>query len=87
MSKRFNNYEEDDHEGKSSSRSGSGKKGKWTEDEDELLRDGINELGKQWTEIARRIKGRTGHDCLLRWEKYIRPDLIKDPWSSEVIKQ
>ena len=79
MSKRNNKHGEDNRKV-----SESGLRGKWSEDEDELLRDGVNELGKQWTEISRRILGRTGVDCCRRWEYYLRPDLIKGSWSSEV---
>ena len=82
MSKRYNIREGDEYEvvGKSNS----GRQGKWTEEEDELLRDGVHELGKEWNEIARRVNGRTSKDCMMRWEYHIRPDLIKGPWSAEV---
>ena len=72
-----NDYEEDGAKT-------SGRRGKWTEEEDELLREGVEELGKQWTAIARRINDRSGQDCLHRWEFSLRPDLIKGPWSAEV---
>ena len=84
MSKRNNNRDEDEYEGVDKVGQ-SGNKGKWSDEEDNLLRDGMNELGKEWHDIARRIKGRTGHDCLMRWEYHLRPDLVKGPWSPEVI--
>ena len=60
---------------------------KWSEEENELLRNGVEELGLQkWAVIARRIKGRTGADCRIKWERSLRPDLVKGRWSREVIK-
>ena len=87
MSKRVNHDEDDENDDEDEveiKRSKSGNKGKWTAEEDELLRDGLNELGNEWTEIAKRIKGRTGRDCNHRWNNCIRPDIIKGHWSTEV---
>ena len=83
MSRRFNNHEETEYEGKFK-KSSRGNKGKWSEEEDELLRDGVNELGNQWSEIAKRITGRTIIDCHQRWEYSLNPDLVKGPWTPEV---
>ena len=58
--------------------------GKWTRDEDNLLRDGVKELGNHWAAISRRIKGRSGNDCHHRWDRSLRPDLVKGFWSAEV---
>lgn len=85
MSKRVNNHDEKDDEYEVvSNRSKSGNKGKWTEEEDDLLRDSVNELGNEWVEIAKRIKGRTCQDCHHRWNRGISPDLVKGHWSPEV---
>ena len=58
--------------------------GKWTAAEDNLLREGVNELGKQWAKISQRIEGRTGNDCHHRWDRCLRPDILKAPWTEEV---
>ena len=57
---------------------------KWSDEENELLRNGVEELGNQWAGIARRIKGRTGTDCKIRWERSLRPDLVKGLWTAQV---
>jgi hypothetical protein len=59
------------------------KHGKWSEDEDELLRAAINEYGeKQWRLIAEKVKGRSPIQCLHRWSKILKPGLVKGPWSA-----
>jgi hypothetical protein len=35
------------------------KKGEWTEEEDELIAQGVAELGTRWSEIVKRLPGRT----------------------------
>jgi hypothetical protein len=58
--------------------------GKWSEEEDEVLRSAVREWGgKNWKKIANRLKGRTDVQCLHRWQKVLRPGLIKGPWTPE----
>ena len=58
------------------------KKGRWTKDEDELLRKAVDELGeKQWRAVSQRVPGRTTIQCLHRWNKILKPGLVKGPWS------
>lgn len=60
-------------------------RGNWTEAEDELLRNAVTEyLGKNWKRIAERIPDRSDVQCLHRWQKVLRPGLIKGPWTPEV---
>jgi len=59
-------------------------RGNWTEAEDELLRNAVTEyLGKNWKRIAERIPDRSDVQCLHRWQKVLRPGLIKGPWTPE----
>lgn len=52
--------------------------GKWTEEEDALLRQAVNEFGgRSWKKIALRLNGRTDVQCLHRWQKVLKPGLIK----------
>ena len=68
--------------GTSSNLTASGKRrasmGKWTEEEDALLRQAVNEFGgRSWKKIALRLNGRTDVQCLHRWQKVLKPGLIK----------
>ena len=58
--------------------------GKWTEDEDEVLRQAVSDYGgKSWKKIASRLEGRTDVQCLHRWQKVLKPGLVKGPWTTE----
>lgn len=58
--------------------------GKWTEEEDEVLRQAVSDFGgKSWKKIASRLSGRTDVQCLHRWQKVLKPGLIKGPWTPE----
>lgn len=45
---------------------------KWTEDEDRILIDKINKIGKKWTEIASYFNGRSGSDIKNRWYSHLK---------------
>jgi Myb-like DNA-binding domain len=58
--------------------------GKWTEDEDDSLREAVSDYdGKSWKKVAARLPGRTDVQCLHRWQKVLKPGLIKGPWTPE----
>jgi hypothetical protein len=58
--------------------------GKWTEEEDEILRQAVSDFGgKSWKKIACRLDGRTDVQCLHRWQKVLKPGLVKGPWTPE----
>ncbi|KAF4384759.1 hypothetical protein F8388_002917 [Cannabis sativa] len=58
--------------------------GKWTAEEDEILRRAVHHYkGKNWKKIAECFKDRTDVQCLHRWQKVLNPELIKGPWSKE----
>jgi hypothetical protein len=58
--------------------------GKWSEDEDEVLRRAVREFGgKNWKKIASRLRGRSDVQCLHRWQKVLRPGLVKGSWTPE----
>ena len=58
--------------------------GKWSEEEDELLRQAVKDFyGRNWKKIACRLEGRTDVQCLHRWQKVLRPGLVKGPWTAE----
>lgn len=45
---------------------------KWTEDEDKILIEKINKIGKKWTEIASYFNGRSGSDIKNRWYSHLK---------------
>ncbi|BEJ17413.1 hypothetical protein CspHIS471_0608140 [Cutaneotrichosporon sp. HIS471] len=60
------------------------RKGRWSPDEDDLLRKLYAELGPQWKAIALRIPGRKDDQVSKRWRDVLAPELTsKKPWSDE----
>ncbi|CAK9784766.1 hypothetical protein CC85DRAFT_285241 [Cutaneotrichosporon oleaginosum] len=60
------------------------RKGRWSPEEDELLRKLYAELGPQWKAIALRIPGRKDDQVSKRWRDVLAPELTsKKPWSDE----
>lgn len=59
-------------------------RGSWTAEEDDLLKRAVTEYGgRNWKKIAEQISDRTDVQCLHRWQKVLRPGLIKGPWTVE----
>ncbi|WWC63765.1 uncharacterized protein I303_106370 [Kwoniella dejecticola CBS 10117] len=59
------------------------RKGKWTTEEDEKLKNLYDELGPQWKDIALRIPGRKDDQVSKRWRDVLDPKLTpKKPWAS-----
>ncbi|KAF4142087.1 Myb-like DNA-binding domain [Phytophthora infestans] len=60
-------------------------KGKrWTTDQDDALRKAVDEFGQRnWKAIASRVDGRNHAQCLQRWNKVLKPGLVKGHWSFE----
>jgi len=61
-------------------------RGKWERDEDEMLIDLVNELGKSWSTISKRMQWRTPDQCLHRYEKVLRPNRRSGKWTVEEVK-
>jgi hypothetical protein len=58
--------------------------GKWTLAEDEALRKAVDaNNSRNWKKIAMSLPGRTDVQCLHRWQKVLKPGLIKGPWTPE----
>ncbi|KAF0697266.1 Aste57867_12038 [Aphanomyces stellatus] len=58
--------------------------GKWTAAEDEALRLAVERNGNEnWKAIADIVKTRNHSQCLQRWNKVLKPGLIKGNWSPE----
>ncbi|TMW67099.1 hypothetical protein Poli38472_012215 [Pythium oligandrum] len=58
---------------------------RWSREEDERLRDAVQRFGgKNWKMIAETLgRGRTDVQCLHRWNKVLKPGLVKGPWTPE----
>lgn len=56
-------------------------KGKWTPEEDKMLVDAVKIYGTQnWQCVAQMMDGRTGQQCLHRYEKAINPEIKRGRW-------
>lgn len=59
---------------------------RWTKEEDERLRQAVEAVGaKNWKRISMEFffDKRTDVQCLHRWQKVLRPGLVKGPWTKE----
>ncbi|KAK8807033.1 hypothetical protein WA158_003792 [Blastocystis sp. Blastoise] len=67
------------------------KKGHWTQQEDELLREIVQQnidpsdpsRPLSWATIAVTIQGRTAKQCRERWMNHLDPTVNKGPWSAQ----
>ncbi|KAG0354836.1 hypothetical protein BGZ54_001451, partial [Gamsiella multidivaricata] len=59
------------------------KKGGWTEEEDHLLRTGVENFRGQWSKIAERIQGRTDDQCAKRWRESLDPEIDRAAWTPD----
>ncbi|KAG0308497.1 hypothetical protein BGZ98_007766 [Dissophora globulifera] len=59
------------------------RKGGWTEEEDHLLRTGVQKFRGQWSKIAERIQGRTDDQCAKRWRESLDPEIDRAAWTPE----
>jgi len=51
------------------------KKGEWTEEEDRLIAEGVKELGTKWSEIVKRLPGRTDNAIKNRYNSGARREV------------
>ncbi|OQS00909.1 myb-like DNA-binding protein [Achlya hypogyna] len=59
-------------------------KGKWTDEEDNALRRAVELNGNEnWKAIAELVPGRNHSQCLQRWNKVLKPGLIKGNWAPD----
>ena len=60
------------------------KKGFWTEDEDKILQNWIDDVGpRHWVRVARLIPGRNGKQCREHWFNNLNSQIIKGNWTDE----
>lgn len=59
------------------------KKGTWTIEEDNRLREAIVLLDNDWARIAEHVGNRSGDQCSKRWREVLDPTINKTPWTAE----
>jgi hypothetical protein len=60
--------------------------GRWSKDEDQQLKNAVEAIGpKNWRRISKEFLGgrRSDVQCLHRWQKVLRPGLVKGPWTKD----
>ncbi len=63
------------------------KHGKWTEEEDEQLKNLVTQHGENWTKIAKEISGRTNRQCRQRYKNTLKPAIKHEKWTEEEDQQ
>jgi len=59
-------------------------KKEWTKEEDEILMNAFKLHGdRNWQQVAEYLVGRTGQQCLHRWQKTVNPGIKKGRWTKE----
>ncbi|XP_011150493.1 myb protein isoform X3 [Harpegnathos saltator] len=63
-------------------------KGRWTKEEDALLKQLVSSADQQgtglrWDAIAGHFPDRSDVQCQQRWAKVVNPELVKGPWTKE----
>jgi len=56
-------------------------KGKWTDEEDEMLKAIVFKGFEHWGKVADQMPGRTSKQCRERWANYLDPSLLKTPFT------
>ena len=56
----------------------------WTDEEDELIAQGVKSMGdRAWTLISRTLNDRTGKQCRDRWKNVLNPGVKKGNWTED----
>lgn len=63
------------------------KKGKWTEEEDKLLLNLVDQFGKSWKFFAKIFKNRSSKQIRLRFNDHLSPHIIKKEFNKEEDEQ
>jgi len=59
------------------------RKGTWTREEDDKLREAVEVYGARWSKIAEAVGSRNGDQCWKRWYDCLDPRIDKSPWTAE----
>ncbi|CDO74003.1 hypothetical protein BN946_scf185043.g52 [Trametes cinnabarina] len=59
------------------------KRGPWTPDEDERLKEAVAVFGHSWIDVAVFVEGRNNEQCRDRYQEYLNPSISKGKWTEE----
>ncbi|KAI0663109.1 hypothetical protein C8Q70DRAFT_493312 [Cubamyces menziesii] len=59
------------------------KRGPWTPDEDERLKEAVSVIGHSWIDVAAYVEGRNNEQCRDRYQEYLNPSVSKGKWTEE----
>ncbi|KAI0676934.1 hypothetical protein C8Q78DRAFT_961051 [Trametes maxima] len=59
------------------------KRGPWTADEDDRLRQTVAAVGHTWVDVAQFVQGRNNEQCRDRYQDYLSPSVKKGKWTPE----
>ncbi|KAF2229729.1 hypothetical protein EV356DRAFT_510189 [Viridothelium virens] len=59
------------------------RKGAWTREEDERLKQAVEQLGFKWCQVATMVQTRNADQCAKRWQHVLGPDFKHSPWTPE----
>lgn len=58
-------------------------RGRWTKEEDKILKMYVKMYNENWDMIAAQFSDRSDVQCQQRWTKVVNPELVKGPWTKE----
>ncbi|KAH9894334.1 hypothetical protein C8Q73DRAFT_513228 [Cubamyces lactineus] len=59
------------------------KRGPWTPDEDERLKEAVSVFGHSWIDVSAYVEGRNNEQCRDRYQDYLNPSVSKGKWTEE----
>ncbi|KAI9687395.1 MAG: hypothetical protein M1820_010477 [Bogoriella megaspora] len=57
--------------------------GSWTQEEDQKLKQGVDQFGTSWVKVAVIVGTRNGDQCLKRWGDSLNPQFERRPWTEQ----
>ncbi|KAL7436191.1 hypothetical protein ACHAXH_007167 [Discostella pseudostelligera] len=61
-------------------------KGRWTQEEDDIIIECVKAGNEKWSDIARRLPGRIGEQIKEHWMNVLDPDVKKGVWTEAEMK-
>ncbi|KAK1777397.1 hypothetical protein QBC45DRAFT_188751 [Copromyces sp. CBS 386.78] len=59
------------------------RKGTWTREEDQRLREAFDIYGPRWSKVAQVVGSRNGDQCWKRWYDCLDPKIDRSPWTPD----